>query len=327
MSIKTKIERNKTLVVRQSDIKRIAPNLLNLKKRAKVSEIKNKVINQDIYISADYLPKSFVDLLIVDPPYNLNKSFNKQVFKRKNLNDYADWVDELIQKLIPALKPNSSIYFCSDWYSSTSVHVVLSKYFKVRNRITWEREKGRGSRRNWKQNSEDIWFCTLTDNYTFNVDEVKLKRKVIAPYKHKNGQPKDWDINNNFRLTHPSNIWNDLSIPFWSMPENTEHPTQKPEKLMAKLILASSNKGEMIFDPFLGSGTSAVVAKKLGRNYCGAEIDKKFACLSELRLSQAKKGDKIQGYTDGTFWERNTAAYQNKNGNNNKYIKSKLTGG
>jgi len=316
MAIKNKIERNRTLVITQSDIRKLSPNLLKLKKRANVSDIKNKVINQDVFKAAKYLPESSVDLLIIDPPYNLTKSFNKQIFKKKNIEEYTEWTDELIQSLLPLLKPNASIYFCADWYSSTSVHLVLSKYFKVRNRITWEREKGRGSQNNWKQNSEDIWFCTLSDKYTFNVDDIKLKRRVIAPYKHKNGEPKDWDLKENFRLTYPSNIWNDLSVPFWSMPENTEHPTQKPEKLMAKLILASSNSGQMVFDPFLGSGTSAVVAKKLGRNYCGVEIDKKFACLSELRVSNASKGDKIQGYSDGIFWERNTYAFQNRNGNN-----------
>jgi site-specific DNA-methyltransferase (adenine-specific) len=318
MAIKTKIERNRTLTVTKSDMRRVTPNLLKLKESTKVSNIKNKVINQDVFEASQYLPKSFVDLLIVDPPYNLTKSFNKQIFKKKNLTEYADWIDELVQKLIPLLKPTASVYFCSDWFSSTSVHFVLSKYFRVRNRITWEREKGRGSKKNWKQNSEDIWFCTLSDDYTFNVEDIKLKRRVIAPYKDKNGVPKDWDINNKFRLTYPSNIWNDLSVPFWSMPENTEHPTQKPEKLMAKLILASSNKKDFVFDPFLGSGTSAVVAKKLGRNYCGIEIDNKFACLSEVRLSRTNKGDKIQGYSDGIFWERNTFAYQNKNGNSKK---------
>ena len=79
-----------------------------------------------------------------------------------------------------------------DWHSSVSVYQVLSKHFRVRNRITWEREKGRGSRKNWKNNSEDIWFCTVSDDYYFNVDEVKLKKQVIAPYRDDNGNPKDW---------------------------------------------------------------------------------------------------------------------------------------
>ena len=177
----------------------------------------------------------------------------------------------------------------------------------MRNRITWEREKGRGSKTNWKNNSEDIWFCTVSDNYVFNVDAVKQKKKVIAPYREEDGTPKDWhkDENGSFRFTHPSNLWTDISIPFWSMPENTEHPTQKPEKLLAKLLLASSNEGQVVFDPFLGSGTTSVVAKKLNRKFVGIEIDEKYACISEKRIEAAGREKKIQGLYDGVFWERN----------------------
>ena len=112
-----------------------------------------------------------------------------------------------------------------------------------------------------------------------------MKRKVIAPYRTSDGEPKDWleDENGSFRITYPSNIWNDISVPFWSMKENTDHPTQKPEKLIAILILASSNKGDVVLDPFMGSGTSAVTAKKLGRKFVGIEIDKKVlsACFKK----------------------------------------------
>jgi site-specific DNA-methyltransferase (adenine-specific) len=184
----------------------------------------------------------------------------------------------------------------------------MSKYFKVRNRITWEREKGRGAKSNWKNCSEDIWFATLSNDFVFNSEDVMLKRKVIAPYRDKEGKPKDWveGENGNYRLTHSSNLWVDLTIPFWSMPENTDHPTQKPEKLLAKIILASSRPGDFVFDPFLGSGTTAVVARKLGRNHCGVEIDEVYCCLAEKRLEMAENDKSIQGYADGVFWERNS---------------------
>ena len=104
----------------------------------------------------------------------------------------------------------------------------------------------------------------------------------------------------------PSNIWTDLTIPFWSMPENTDHPTQKPEKLVAKAILASSNPGDVVFDPFLGSGTTSVVAKKLGRRFFGVELDEMYCCLTEKRLEIAEFESSIQGYSEGVFWERNT---------------------
>lgn len=161
---------------------------------------------------------------------------------------------------------------------------------------------------NWKNGMEDIWFAVKNPNdYYFNVDAVKIRRQVIAPYRS-NGKPKDWEetTEGNFRMTYPSNFWDDISIPFWSMPENTYHPTQKPEKLIAKLILASSKEGDMVFDPFLGSGTTSVVAKKLNRHYCGIEINTEYCCWAEKRLEMANTDTEIQGYTNGVFWERNT---------------------
>jgi site-specific DNA-methyltransferase (adenine-specific) len=148
----------------------------------------------------------------------------------------------------------------------------------------------------------------VSDRYVFNLDGVKLKRRVVAPYTDAEGEPRDWEKteNGNYRLTHPSNIWTDLTIPFWSMPENTEHPTQKPEKLLAKVILASSNPGDLVFDPFLGSGTSSVTAKKLGRRFVGVEIDPTYCCLAEKRLAAAGYDKTIQGYSEGFFWERNS---------------------
>jgi site-specific DNA-methyltransferase (adenine-specific) len=196
---------------------------------------------------------------------------------------------------------------CGDWKSATALELVAEKHFTVRNRITWEREKGRGAKTNWKNNIEDILFCTVGDEYHFDVEAVKLKKRVIAPYKE-NGQPKDWENSEdgNFRLTYPSNIWTDLSIPFWSMPENTDHPTQKPEKLLAKIILASSKEGDVILDPFLGSGTTAAVAKKLGLNFIGIEREAIYCAYAQKRLDMADEDDSIQGYADGVFWERNS---------------------
>ncbi len=184
---------------------------------------------------------------------------------------------------------------------------MAGKYFKLRNRISWEREKGRAASNNWKNCIEDIWYYTKSDEYTFNLDSVKIQRQVLAPYRDGKGTPKDWNEEDGqkIRLTAPSNIWTDITIPFWSMPENTEHPTQKPEKLIAKLILASSNTGDMVFDPFLGSGTTAVVAKKLGRHFLGIERERKYVALALKRLELAENSKNIQGYEDGMFRCRN----------------------
>jgi site-specific DNA-methyltransferase (adenine-specific) len=321
---KPKSQRNKTINLSKKEIEEYSKRILKLNEKISIKEVLNRTINQDLFSALEFLPGKFVDLLIVDPPYNLSKKFNTTSFKEKSIHDYADWIESFIIKLKRTLKPNASIYFCGDWHTSISIPLVLEKHFIIRNRITWEREKGRGAKKNWKNSSEDIWFCTVSNKFTFNTAEVKLKRKVLAPYRDTNGKPKDWrsNLNGDYRLTYPSNIWNDISVPFWSMPENTEHPTQKPEKLIAKLILASTKKGNIVLDPFLGSGTSSVVAKKLERKYVGIEIDEYYACLAEKRLESAEKTTSIQGYKYGVFWERNTAPVSikpEKRSSNNSY--------
>ena len=220
---------------------------------------------------------------------------------------YYEYLDSWLPDMLRLLKPTASVYLCGDWMCSAAGFMVLSKYLKVRNRIIWQREKGRGAQRNWKNCCEDIWFATVGNDYTFNVDAVKQKRRVLAPYRS-DGQPKDWEDtpDGKFRLTCPSNFWDDISVPYWSMPENTDHPTQKPEKLIAKLILASSNPGDMVLDPFSGSGTTAVTASKLQRNYCGIELNEEYCLWAMARLLQAESNPRIQGYEDGVFWERNS---------------------
>ncbi len=312
--IKKRAPLNRTLTLSKAEIEAYSRNLHKLKKKSAVKSLTNKIINQDLFEVIDFLPDNFVDLLFIDPPYNLYKKYNNNHFNEMEDEEYKKWINSWLSKIKKILKPTASVYLCADWKSSIAVATVASKYFKLRNRITWEREKGRGAKKNWKNCIEDIWFFSVSDEYTFNLNDVKLRRKVIAPYRDLEGKPKDWKTkgSKNFRDTFPSNIWTDISIPFWSMPENTDHPTQKPEKLLAKIILSATNKNDLVFDPFAGSGTTAVVAKKLGRKYCGVEVDNFFCCLAEKRLSIAEKDKSIQGYSDKVFWERNTLAEQTK---------------
>ena len=314
MDEKRRAPRNRTIALDDVDYVALAERLLRLDAPATGASLLGRTVCQDLFDALPHLPSGFVDLLIVDPPYNLDKSFNRSNFKRRSDQQYAEWIDSWLNPLRRVLKPSASIYICCDWRCSSAVQKVGERYFTVQNRITWEREKGRGALRNWKSCSEDIWLFTVSRDYTFNVDAVKLKRRVMAPYTTEDGKPKDWDKTDNggLRLTHPSNLWTDISVPFWSMPENTDHPTQKPEKLIAKLILASSNPGDVILDPFLGSGTTSVVAKKLGRSYVGLEIDEMYCCLAEKRLGLADHDDGIQGYHDGVFWQRNSLGGQSK---------------
>lgn len=313
MNEKPRAPRNRTLVLSDADRRRCSQSLLRLDSPASLPDVLDRTICQDAFEVLPLLPRAAFDLIVADPPYNLTKSFNGNTFKQTDLDKYEAWLSSWLPGLRCLLKPTGSIYVCGDWRSSTAIHRVLLRHYKVRNRISWEREKGRGAKTNWKNNTEDIWFATVSDDYVFNIDDVKLKRRVIAPYTDDLGRPKDWQQTDQgrYRITHPSNIWTDLTVPFWSMPENTDHPTQKPEKLLARIILASSNVGDVVLDPFLGSGTTSVVAKKLQRHFVGIEIDREFCCLAEKRLHLAEADPGIQGYTDGVFWERNSFSDQN----------------
>ena len=308
MKQKQRAGRNRTITLTEAEMAKYR-KMLVYPPISQGTNLMNKIICGDMFEVVKQIPSQSVDLLFVDPPYNLNKKFNKKAFSKMDLEEYAKWMESWFVLVLPTLKPEASVYICGDWRSSPAICQVLSKYLHINNRITWEREKGRGSTKNWKNASEDIWFASMSKEYFFNVDAVKLKRKVLAPYRDAKGRPKDWKESKtgSFRLTHPSNLWTDITVPFWSMPENTDHPTQKPEKLLAKIILASTRENDVVLDPFLGSGTTAVVSKKLGRNFFGIELDEEYCCLAQKRLELANEDQSIQGYSDGVFYERNTS--------------------
>ncbi len=297
--------RNRTLTLTDGEKQALAP-MIAAKYTGK--NLSGQIFCSDCFAMTKQLPDAFADLLFLDPPYNLTKSFNSFKFKEISNSAYRDWMESWFPEMLRLLKPDASIYFCVDWKNSAAIYDILSKYCIVRNRIVWQREKGRGASANWKNSCEDIWFATVGEKYTFHLDAVKIRKKVIAPYRTKDGTPKDWKEGEDgkFRMTCPGNFWDDLTVPYWSMPENTDHPTQKPEKLLAKLILASTSPGGLVFDPFLGSGTSAVTAKKLGRHFCGIEQDPEYCLWAAARLKRADTDTSIQGFSDGIFRERNS---------------------
>ena len=322
---KERASRNRTITLSPNEVSFLKSQVLTLDNLKKLSSIENntsnnspknnnsnflidKTINADLLETLKYIPDEFANLIIIDPPYNLTKNFGGKTFNAMSDSNYDEYLSTWLPLVCKKLKKNGSLYLCGDWKCTSSLQRALKKELTILNRITWQREKGRGAKANWKNGMEDIWFAVKNPNdYYFDVESVKLKRKVIAPYKV-DGIPKDWESSEegNFRLTYPSNFWDDISIPFWSMPENTDHPTQKPEKLYAKLILASSKEGDIIFDPFLGSGTASVVAKKLNRHFLGIELNEEYSLLAQKRINLAETDKSIQGYENGVFWERNS---------------------
>ena len=309
MAEKQRAPRNRTLTLSKEQEEQLLQRCFVWKDDISLAQLENGLLQGDSFELMPKLPQGFVDLLIVDPPYNLTKQYGSRQFRRTNAQQYADFTRRWIEAVKHTLKPNATIYVCCDWRSSMVIGQVLEEYFTLRNRITWQREKGRGAAANYKNSMEDIWFATVDSgsDYVFHTEAVKLRRKVMAPYRT-DGQPKDWQqtAQGNFRDTAPSNFWDDITVPYWSMPENTDHPTQKPEKLLAKLILASSNPGDMVLDPFGGVGSTAVTAKQLGRRFVTIEREAQYCALAQARLEKAETDKTIQGYEDGVFWERNS---------------------
>ena len=308
----SKSNRNHTLRIEDGEAELLRKMVTSFEEVRK-EECDDKIICGDTLQTLANIPDNYYDLIIVDPPYNLSRNFHGTQFHRTDNDEYEKYLETWIETVCRKLNSHGTLYMCGDWRSSGSMQRVLSRHLTILNRITWQREKGRGAKQNWKNSMEDIWFAVKNPkDYFFDIDAVMVKRRVLAPYKE-NGIPKDWESTEEgkYRMTHPSNFWDDISIPFWSMPENTDHPTQKAEKLYAKLILASSKPGDRILDPFAGSGTAAVVAKKLQRHFTTIEINPCYCLWTAKRLLLAEEDSSIQGYSDGVFWERNSFLSRN----------------
>lgn len=284
--------RNRTLFLTEHDRIRYTgfPTLDELRSGKPLAALLNRIYLGNCVEGMTLLPDEAVSLIFADPPYNIGKDYgNNQM--RLSGREYKAWSDRWIREAVRLLQPNGAIYVCSDWRYSGVIQAILEEHLIVKNRITWRREKGRGSPRNWKNNMEDIWFAVKSEDYVFNVEAVKVKKQVIAPYRE-DGEPKDWveEDGERYRYTYPANIWTDTVVPFWSMPENTPHPTQKPEMIVERVIKASSNPGDIVLDPFMGSGTTAVVALRLGRPYIGFEINEEYVRLAAKRTDQVQPG-------------------------------------
>ncbi|MBN1241299.1 MAG: site-specific DNA-methyltransferase [Spirochaetales bacterium] len=313
--------RNRTLSVAPEDEARLAPSILELSipsgadspevrpfGRTVALDAMDRVIRGEVLEVCPRLERGAYSLLVADPPYNFGKDFGGVRWKAMGDEEYEAWTGAWLDEALPLLRPGASIYVCGDWRSSSAVYRALSRRVEVRNRIVWEREKGRAATANWKSAHEEIWYAVVpgAEPY-FNREAVRVRRRVLAPYRDQDGGAKDWieAPDGRWRDTAPSNCWTDLSVPFWSMPENTSHPTQKPEKLAAKLILASTKPGDAILDLFSGSGTTSVVARKLGRHHTAVEAERAWCLIALKRLEQASAKPRIQGFEQGVFLERN----------------------
>ena len=191
MVSKVRASRNRTLTVSEAEVAVLRERILCIDNINESTDFINKTINANLFDVIRYIPDNFADLIIIDPPYNLTKNFNGIFFFEMSGADYDKYLESWFYEVCKKLKPNGSLYMCGDWKCTSAIQRIIEKELTIMNRITWQREKGRGAKGNWKNSMEDIWFAVKNPkNYYFNVDAVMSKKRVIAPYKV-DGKPKD----------------------------------------------------------------------------------------------------------------------------------------
>jgi site-specific DNA-methyltransferase (adenine-specific) len=246
---------------------------------------KNKVFNIDFL--ANQLDNNSVDAIITDPPYLINyKDWDNQAE-----DFHSMWLSECYRVLKPGGTIWSFMAHCSrdgETFISYEYYKLLKLFFNVdlRNSVVWARQKGRGASKHLKSQREDIFYATKAGgNVTYNP--LKMLREVVTPYV-KDGKPRGWFLDENgkrVRWTGLGNVWTYTAPQYNSKADKQIHPAQKPVMLMDRLIRLSSKEGDLILDPFIGSGTTAIACKLSNRNFVGFEKDMNIYKQCEARIN------------------------------------------
>lgn len=218
------------------------------------------------------LPDISVDLICTDPPYNLGKDYGNNI-DLKQWHEYEQFTLDWLIESKRVLKDTGSIYVFMGVRFISRLFLILQELdFHFNSWITWHYTQGMGRTRGFSPRHEDILYFTKSDNFTFNLDKVRIPQKY---YRERN----------NMRGANPGDVWK-FSHVHYSNPERVKHPTQKPEALMKRIILASSNRNDLVLDPFVGSGTTSVVANFLNRKWIGIDINPDYIKMSENRIKK-----------------------------------------
>ena len=239
-------------------------------------------------LSSQNIPDSSVDLIFVDPPYNIGKDFKGIKDSWPSDEAYCAWVEEWISLCIRKLKPNGSMYLMCSTQCYAPIDMILRKKISVLTRIVWHYDSsGVQAKKYYGSLWEPIFHCVKDlDRYTFNAEEIMVEAKTGAQRKlidYRKAVPTPYNTKK-----VPGNAWYFPRVRY-RMPEYEDHPSQKPEALLERIILASSNKGDVVLDPFSGTFTTGAVASKLGRKSISIEMNEEFIKVGLRRLNIAKE--------------------------------------
>lgn len=251
----------------------------------------NTIEMKDVFEYLDGVTDNSIDLAIIDPPYNLDQG---EWDSFASSNDFLDFTQAYLEKVVSKISKNGSLYIFNTSRNCAYILMILEKLdMKFKNWIVWYKKDGFSScKRKYVNNQETILFFTKSDKYTFNYDLIRepysSTERISAAVKKgilKNG--KRWYPNPNGKLC--SDVWNFTSVRLMKKEKGKtikqNHPTPKPELMIERMILASSNEGDLVMDLFSGTGTTAYIAKKNKRKFTGCENNPFYIELIERRLN------------------------------------------
>jgi DNA modification methylase len=222
-------------------------------------------------------PVSSVDLVIADPPYNLGKDYGNNQDSR-DWRAYTAFTNAWLTQAIRVLKPTGALYVFMGVRFISRLFLMLEEEFQLHFNgwITWHYTQGMGRKRGFSPRHEDILYFTKSAAFTFNLEAVRVPQKFFR-------------LRNNMKGANPGDVWQFSHVHYCSA-EREAHPTQKPEGLIERIIRSSSNPGDLVLDPFVGSGTSCRVADVLGRRWIGMDINPDYVAMSQRRIDASLQG-------------------------------------
>jgi len=255
---------------------------------------KNKLYVMDCFEFLKLIPDGYIDLIVIDPPYNMGKgNWDKFKTEKEFFNFTYSYLDELIKKL----KNTGSLYIFNTPYNCAFILRYLVRQGMIfKNWITWDKRDGlSGTKKKYVNAQEVVLFFTKSNEYVFNADDIRVPYDSIERIEHakrkgiiKNG--KRWFPNPKGKLC--TDVWHFSSERHKNKINGKVikmgHPTPKPLDLVERIIKASSNKGDLVLDCFMGIGTTAIASKKLGRNFIGCDINPEFIKIAEERLKEVR---------------------------------------
>jgi site-specific DNA-methyltransferase (adenine-specific) len=256
----------------------------------------HKIIRGDILEAlSDKVANNSIDLIFVDPPYNIGKNFNGHKDKWITDNDYLNWCYEWINICIEKLKPNGSMYIMTSTQYMPYFDIFIRTRMTILSRLVWYYDSSGVQAKNYYGSMyEPILFCVKNpDDYTFNSQDILVEAKTGAKRKLIDYRKNPPQVYNSQKV--PGNVWEFTRVRY-RMDEYENHPTQKPIALLERIIKASSNIGDTVLDPFSGTFTTSFVAKNLDRKSIGIELQEEYVKigLRRLQLTDEYKGEKLQ---------------------------------